>query len=595
MLLPWQQTIIILFLGVNSLVAALRNTYRTVEELPAIPDGWIQGKPPSPETSIRMNLALFQEKAHAFEQMVVDISTPGHSNYGKHLSRRTLKDFLRPRKEVSDSILSWLEEAGVAKKSILNDGDWIHFAISVSQAERMLKTRFHYYHDSGDPSVFMIRTLQYSVPAHLAPDIHMIQPTTKFGKPKKHGNSIAKLETIQLSSNATTNCNVTITPQCLRDIYKMGNSLATPDYRNVIGVSGYLDQYARYNDFYKFIDLYAPDLKGANFSVKYIGKGQNLQNSTKNSVEASLDIDYALGLSNATTVFYTTSGRGPLVPDLEQPDQEHNSNEPYLDQLHYLLSLPSDELPAILSTSYGENEQSVPEKFSNATCSLFAQLAARGVSVIFSSGDTGVGSSCLTNGRKKVSRFNPTFPASCPFVTSVGATFRINPEMAISFSSGGFSDRHIRPRFQDNAVLTYLDKLGNQWEGLYNPRGRGIPDVAAQGSNFAVYDHGRVGMVSGTSASAPAFAAIIANLNSIRLNANKPVLGYLNPFIYGQGRQGFTDIVHGGSRGCAGYNSTNGSAPAVPYASWNATEGWDPVTGVGTPNFEILAKIVRDL
>ncbi|EZF76389.1 hypothetical protein H105_02275 [Trichophyton soudanense CBS 452.61] len=592
MLLRWHN-VIPLFLA---MVVALPNTYRTVvEDLPAIPEGWIQGNPPSPETSVRMNLAVGQQNTRTFEQIVLDVSTPGHRNYGKHLSRRDLKGLLRPRRETSALILSWLEESGVPKRSIVDDGDWIHFVISISQAERMLQTRFYHFHDVQDPGISIIRTLKYSVPSRLARHVYMIQPTTKFGKPKKYANSIASLQAIYLFSNATENCNATITPRCLRELYKMGDYVAKPDCRNVIGVSGYLDQYARYSDFHKFLELYAPEMKGANFSVVHIGSGQNLQNSTRNSIEASLDINYALSLSNASAVFYTTSGRGPLVPDLDQPEQEHNSNEPYLDQLHYLLSLPQEALPAVLSTSYGESEQSVPERFSHATCNLFAQLGARGVSVIFSSGDSGVGSSCLTNGKNKVTRFNPTFPASCPFVTSVGATFKINPERAIEFSSGGFSDRHSRPRYQSDAVQHYLNKLGDRWKGLYNPKGRGIPDVSAQGANFAIYDHGKMMMVSGTSASAPAFAAIIANLNAIRLRANKPVLGYLNPFIYGKGRKGFTDIVHGGSKGCVGYSSTNRSTPAVLYASWNATEGWDPVTGVGTPNFRMLAKIVQHM
>jgi tripeptidyl-peptidase-1 len=32
--------------------------------------------------------------------------------------------------------------------------------------------------------------------------------------------------------------------------------------------------------------------------------------------------------------------------------------------------------------------------------------------------------------------------------------------------------------------------------------------------------------------------------------------------------------------------------PFVPYASWNATKGWDPVTGHGTPDFKKLLKLV---
>ncbi|KAL4980617.1 hypothetical protein BDW66DRAFT_124385 [Aspergillus desertorum] len=50
-------------------------------------------------------------------------------------------------------------------------------------------------------------------------------------------------------------------------------------------------------------------------------------------------------------------------------------------------------------------------------------------------------------------RFQPIFPASCPFVTSVGGTEGINPERAVSFSGGGFSDRFAHPSYQDSCIL----------------------------------------------------------------------------------------------------------------------------------------------
>ena len=134
----------------------------------------------------------------------------------------------------------------------------------------------------------------------------------------------------------------------------------------------------------------------------------------------------------------------------------------------------------------------------NMTCSLFAQLGARGVSIIFSSGDTGVGSACQSNDGTNRTRFLPIFPASCPFVTSVGGTWHVEPEEAIYFSSGGFSDRFPRPAYQDDAVGTYLSNLGDIWKGLYNPQGRGFPDVAAQAYNFTFIDGGVEGRVGGT-------------------------------------------------------------------------------------------------
>ena len=64
-----------------------------------------------------------------------------------------------------------------------------------------------------------------------------------------------------------------------------------------------------------------------------------------------------------------------------------SSNEPYLDFFTYLLKLPDSELPQTLTTSYGEDEQSVPRAFAEKVCQMIGQLGARGVSVIFSSGE----------------------------------------------------------------------------------------------------------------------------------------------------------------------------------------------------------------
>lgn len=72
------------------------------------------------------------------------------------------------------------------------------------------------------------------------------------------------------------------------------------------------------------------------------------------------------------------------------------------------------------------------------------------------------GSACQTNDGKNTTRFLPIFPAACPYVTSVGGTYRVEPERAISFSSGGFSDLWDRPAYQDEAVNEYLNILGDR-------------------------------------------------------------------------------------------------------------------------------------
>lgn len=108
--------------------------------------------------------------------------------------------------------------------------------------------------------------------------------------------------------------------------------------------------------------------------------------------------------------------------------------------------------------------------------------------------------------------------------------------------------------------------------------------------------NGAKGLSGGTSAASPVVAAIIALLNDARLRAGKPALGFLNIWLYQTGYKGLTDITGGGSVGCDGIDGQSGQPVAgggiVPYASWNATKGWDPSTGLGVPDFEKLKSLV---
>ena len=56
---------------------------------------------------------------------------------------------------------------------------------------------------------------------------------------------------------------------------------------------------------------------------------------------------------------------------------------------------------------------------------------------------------------------------SGPYVTAVGGTTGVNPETAVNFTSGGFSNYFPRPFYQDKAVTTYIENLNGTYDGLY--------------------------------------------------------------------------------------------------------------------------------
>lgn len=208
---------------------SLSSDLAVLESLPRIPAGWHQGALVPASERLRFRVAVKHENSFAFEQHVIDISTPSHPKYGQHMKRDELKAMLRPSSDASTAILTWLTGQGVSTNDIEDDGDWIIFHVIAIDAERILNTRFHYYSDSTS-AVKVIRTLQYSIPEKLGKYIQMIQPTTHFGGMRPQRSTIADSfivdsprDAVALSGqnngyNATF-CNSTVTVDCLKHLY----------------------------------------------------------------------------------------------------------------------------------------------------------------------------------------------------------------------------------------------------------------------------------------------------------------------------------------------------------------------------------------
>lgn len=206
--------------------------------------------------------------------------------------------------------------------------------------------------------------------------------------------------------------------------------------------------------------------------------------AAKTDQEANLDAQTIISQTYPMPVTaFTTGGDPPQIGDAAAGDDP--GNEPYLAWVTYAVG--AKQLPQVISTSYGDDEQTVPIEYAKRVCSSFAQLGARGVSLLFSSGDHGAGNAagndaslCISNDGKNTTKFLPSFPASCPYVTTVGATQGFQPETAAFrpanslgpdgklhayYASGsGFSDYFPRPSYQDLAVKGYLKKIGDTRE-----------------------------------------------------------------------------------------------------------------------------------
>ncbi len=542
-----------------------------------------------------------------------------------------MNELVRPTDETFDLVHEWLNDCGVDSSQLEYSGarDWVKVTLPVTDIEMLLDTKYSIYkHSDGS---HLVRTPQWSLPIHLHAHIDTIQPTNSFFQPKPKRSTLKTVKVAGLeqylsaeavspakSQDVISACNITaVTPTCLRTLY--GKYIGpyflavsnlppgTIDYvpksidKNQVALCNYLGEANNRSDVNLYLSKFRPDAAGAgnNFTVTTIAGGNNQQtplNSTAlnagTDMEGNLDAETIIGITYPTNLFtFNTGGSPPFIPDDATPT---DTNEPYLTWVQFILNQTT--VPQVISTSYGDDEQSVPLSFATSVCNSFAQLGARGVTLIFSSGDSGVGGStdCVTNDGKNTTTFLPAFPAGCPFVTTVGATKNVNPEIVATdagngfVSGGGFSNYFARPSYQDKVVPAYITSLNGQFKNLFNASGRGYPDIAAQGFHFLVAWNGSFISLDGTrsvqgkysfyntfsnsvnSASAPTAASVVVLVNDMLLANGKPVLGFLNPWLYSGGSAAFTDITSGSAVGCG----TTG---------FPAQAGWDAVSGFGTP------------
>jgi subtilase family serine protease len=246
-------------------------------------------------------------------------------------------------------------------------------------------------------------------------------------------------------------------------------------------------------------------------------------------------------------------------------------------------------LGSVISQSWGASEVTLKDSVGQqeiAQWNAFFKQATtqQGITFFGSSGDNG--STDYTDLNATILSKQPTtsFPTDDPWVTSVGGTsldrsgVAAFQEMAWSDSGGGFSSFYSTPSYQQTLPASVRQELKNR---------RGVPDVSGNAdpaTGLAIYSGGwQLG--GGTSASAPLWAAIAAIADQMAGHA----LGFFNPALYKLAASGssysqdFHDITQGN-------NTQNVDGTSVP--GYSATQGWDPITGLGSPNAE---KLIPDL
>jgi tripeptidyl-peptidase I len=332
-----------------------------------------------------------------------DVSDPHSLNYGQHMTREEV-DILTKIPEARTALHQYLLSNGATVTSETSSGDYITASAAISTWEKVLNTEFYTFHRTLDDGRIdkVVRAEKYWVPKELDEHIESVFNTVQM--PLWSHDRLPQLEVItedgginKLNSDQYPGYT---TLSKIKQVYNVGNSKGSASSSQ--GIFASISQYFSPADLASFQSesgIPNQPVKSAPFG--YSSDNQCVSDPN-NCVEGNLDVQYIMGISEGSPTTYWYS------------DQSFSA---------WLVSVANTpNPPLVLSVSYGAYESVMSVSEMNAFTVQAIKLSTMGVTLVVASGDDGAVVRGMNAFGINYCAYYPVFPASCPYVTTVGAT-----------------------------------------------------------------------------------------------------------------------------------------------------------------------------
>ena len=563
------------------------------------------------------SLPLLRLRLHSRVQLL-------HFRYRAFLSKEQLDELVKPSPDSLELVRAWLAHHGIRPSSIstMHGGNWLTVTdVPLPQANQLLGASYRLYRNTRTNET-IIRTVGYFLPAALHPHIQTVTPTTCFPSMHvtlhtPHRRSFGPVPEPAHAASGKFGARLQppplppiIVPATVREMY--GTSQYVPaEYwgRNRFALAG--DHRPLLDDLTDFMTAF--QVQSIDASYTYVNADLDVFNP---SLTSNAVIQYASAMSYPSPLFYfgtkieeisLTRFLSLLLDDMAIFRTVGISYNYFTELLvppeladsvcHQLARLGARGSSVLVASgNYGVGDGDCEDGEGNIKfVPEFPSSCTSGVLLHFQE----------LHKRVYKSLTSPFYAG--PWVTSVGGTQYIDQEVAEGRSGGGFSIYYPRPSYQDSAVIEYFGELHGQNHGYYkyalflgrdpflfrnlcSATGRGYPDISAQAAGCAAVIFGNIAIARGTACAVAVClsllpvpfalhrpfsstlltaivqiaAGVVSLLNDFLISTHRKPLGFLNPWLYGAGRMGLSDITGGSNPGCR----TDGF-PAVI--------GWDPV------------------
>jgi subtilase family serine protease len=569
----------------------------------------------------------------AARDLAVSVSTPGSTDYGKFLTPAQFRSRFAPSTASVKAVKAWLGDQGFTVTSVPTNRKYVEATGTAAQAEAAFRTSLAEYSVQGrtvrgnsqalsvpaDLAVQAVvgldesQTLAVSHKAPPAPALFRnAQPcSTNWGEKTLHKTPTPDGTVLPPSPSAFAPCGYAGAQ--LQGAYGMGQAIASGNDGHGVTI-GVIDAYAS-PSIESDVETYSaahglPSIRGHFSQVVAPGTYNRAGNSRQDPAgwagEETLDVEAVHTMAPGADIVY-----------IGAPNN-------YRDLDAIMNRVVDNHLADIVTNSYGYGGEALPTGYINPALDTQVQAAAEGISLLYSSGDNGDETGAVAGAAP-----SPDWPASSPLVTAVGGTsmgvdadhnriFELGWETAkgtldttthtwntpayLYGSGGGTSRLFAQPSYQAGVVPSSISQTyGGQ------PM-RAVPDVSALGDpttgmlvgqtqtfpdGHAAYSEYRIG---GTSLSSPLYAGMLA----LAMQRAGHPFGLANPALY-QARSASVDITKAqrstypgavrsdyvnGVDASDGYVYSERTFDSDEALTIHVRDGYDDVTGVGSPNGE---------
>lgn len=345
----------------------------SIHRRPVYSQGWtVSPVAVREDERVHVTLCVKEQGREEIRRIASEVSDPESTHYGKYLTVEEIENLTAPTAEHMSTVTDWLSSHSVQYRTRHSN---VIADMSVAEAAAVFATKFQRVENYG---VSLIRANDYQLPTPIESAVSTVFGLHGLPLPPR-GAGMPSMGSRQRLQHANAVANVT--PGVLKSTYGISGVVSSRSPKNRQAVVEFQGQLMNATDLATLFETFVKDYEpGVDDSVYKFGGDPDASARQGDGLEALLDIEYIMASAVGIKTEFWEYASDDFCGDLNRWTSNITT---------------SIDVPLVHSVSYGWQGDLNQIHCSSADVGVvddnFAKLAAKGITIVVASGDSGSG------------------------------------------------------------------------------------------------------------------------------------------------------------------------------------------------------------